>query len=201
MILRLIQLIIWLDNFVRVGEEEFSSAVSAIRRDLVRCYAALIQYGSQMQGVTPAFTAMYRSLSSIERFHREYARNRPALRLAMLECVVFQPFRAMLLHDEGWRALCDAINSMKQLHDLMPAVNPEIYFARYSPQCIDDFQLAVDELRDDGHEIDGIQHALTMCTNSLQSYESFTEQYAASHAAIVSAVMNIQLPFVPELPL
>jgi hypothetical protein len=201
MILPFIQLIIWLDNFVRVGEEEFSRAVPAIRSDLVRCYAALIQYGSQMQGVTPAFTAMYRSLISIECFHREYARNRPALRLAMLECAVFQPFRAMLLHDEGWRALCDAINSMKQLHDLMPTVNPQVYFARYSPQCVEEFQLAVDELQDDGHEIDGIQHALTMCTNSLQSYESFTEQYAASHAAIVSAVMNIQLPFVPELPL
>jgi hypothetical protein len=201
MILRFIQLALFLDDLIRMRPEEFGRAVPAIRSDFVRFYAALIQYGSQMQGVTPAFTAMYSSLISIERFHLEYARNRPALRLAMLECAVFQPFRAMLLHDEGWRALCDAINAMKQLNDLMPAVNPQLYFARYSPQCIEDFQLAVDELLDDGHEIDGIQHALTMCTNSLRSYVSFTQQYAASHAAIVSAVMNIQLPFVPVLPL
>ncbi len=191
----------WLDNFVRVGEEEFYREVSAIRSDLIQCYAALIQYGSQMQGVTPAFTAMFRSLSSIEHFHQEYARNRHALRLAMLECAVFKPFRAMLLHDEGWRALCRAINSMKQLHDLMSAVNAEAYFALYSRRRINDFQRAVDELLDDGHDIDGIQRSVTMCKNSLQSYVDFRELYDGSHAAIVSVVRNIHLPFVPDLPM
>jgi len=201
MTLRFIQSALSLDALIRMRPEEVHRAVPAIQSDFVRFYAALIQYGSQMQGVTPVFTAMYQSLSSIERFHREYPQNRPALRLAMLECDVFQPFRAMLLHDEGWRALCDAINGMKQLHDSMPTVNPQLHFARYSPQCAEDFQLAVDELLDDGHSIDGIRHALTLCSNSLRSFESFTEQYAASHAAIVSVVMNIQLPFVPVLPL
>lgn len=201
MVLPFIWCVLQLDDLIRVDEEEFNITVPDARRILVRCYAALIKYGSQMRGVTSAFTAMYQSLNSIERFHREWPHNRPALRLAMLECIVFQPFRGILLPDEGWNALCDAINSMKQLQDLMPIVNPEGYFVRYSPQCVDEFQTAVDELQEDGHSIDGIRHSLTMCMNSLQSYESFTEQYAMSHAAIVCAVMNIQLSFVPELPL
>jgi hypothetical protein len=199
MALHFIQLVLFLDFVIRIRPEEFDRAVPAILIDFVRFYAALIQHGSQMQSVTPAFSKMYRSLFSIDIFHMEYPLNRPALRRAMLECAVFQPFRAMLLPEEGWHALCYAINGLKQLGDQMPAVNPEVYFAQYSPLCINDFQLAVDELLEDGHEIDGIQHSLTECLNSLQNYNTFIVQYAANYAAIRSAVMNIQLPFVPVL--
>jgi hypothetical protein len=201
MVARFCWLIVFLNYFGNVGERQFDEEVLPYKRELIRCYAAFVKFGSQMKDVTPAFAAMFSSLSSLERFRREYSRNHPALFRAMLNCPVFQPFRAMLLHDEGWRALCDAINGMKQLHDMMPLVNPEAYFALYSHRRINDFQRAVDELLDDGHSIDDIQRSLTMCTNSLQSYERFTEQYAASHAAIVSAVMNIHLPFVPNLPM